>query len=421
MNLKATLFYQTLIVLLLGAVTAAQGEEIGRIVQSLGHAQQAGQPARTGHPVQEGSTLSTGPDGYLYIKTIDDGFFILRPNTTASILTYQVDATQPERSRFKIELKSGVLRSISGKAVKQARQNYRLNTPLAAIGVRGTDFTVFTTDQATRVAVMSGGVVVSGFGADCTAAGTGPCESAAMQELFAEQAGQILQVRRGSMTPQRLRDATLAPDAAAPPRPDEPVASVNSSATTTSLTPLKIATLPTLAHPEPVAAPTLTWGRWQPLADQSANLNLPQAMAAGQLVALNSYFALLRGPEASWQAPQQATATFTLQAAQAQVVNPTTGLGVAASLDRATLALDFVQNRFTTTFNLVTPGQSLPLRAEGHVAPDGSFGNTSQFLGNNTMLVQGTLSNATGLQAGYLFQSRLDDARTASGVTYWTH
>ena len=173
-------------------------------MQAMGETSVAGAPGRVGDALQEGATLITSANGYLYIKTTDNGFFILRPNTTARVPTYQVDASQPQLSRFKIELTTGVLRSISGQAVKQARQNYRLNTPLAAIGVRGTDFTVYTTSQVTRVAVTSGGVVVSGFGTGCAADGLGPCETADRQELFANQPGQILQVLPGSMAPQRL-------------------------------------------------------------------------------------------------------------------------------------------------------------------------------------------------------------------------
>jgi hypothetical protein len=417
----------------------ASAAEVGKIVQAIGQVFIAEAPAHVGDALQEGATLRTGANSYLYVKTSDNGFFILRPNTTARIPTYQVDATQPQLSHFKIELSSGVLRSISGQAVKQARQNYRLNTPLAAIGVRGTDFTVFTTDSVTRVSVTSGGVVVSGFGEGCAADGHGPCETSGHEELFANQSGQVLQVLRGSIVPQRLRDATLAPDVTAPPRKDEPSAATGNITTVADLAPLKSTALPTqpnsqpMAQPEaPVAVPpvptviptppppTLRWGRWQALADQGADFTLPQAMAQGQLVALNSYFALLRGPGASWQLPKEPSASFTLQASQAQVVNPSTGLGVLASLDNATLFLDFAKSRFITTFDLVAPDLRVTRRAEGNVFADGSFSNPSQALGNSNMQVQGALSNSTSLQAGYLFQSRLDATHNASGVTYWT-
>jgi hypothetical protein len=281
---------------------------------------------------------------------------------------------------------------------------------------------VYTTSLVTRVAVTSGGVVVSGYGAGCAADGQGPCETADRQELFANQPGQILQVLPGSMAPQRLRDATLAPDAVAPARADEPIARLNASPAAADLTPLKSSTLDLIAaapEPPPVAAPTLVWGRWQALAAQGADFALPQAMANGRLVAPSSYFALLSGPTAGWRQPQEATANFTLQAAQAQVLNSATGQGVLASLENATLSLDFTNSRFATSFELVTPDLRVAQRAQGNVAADGTFGNARPNLGSN-MTVTGVLSNTTSLQAGYLFQSRLDAAHLASGVTYWT-
>jgi hypothetical protein len=92
---------------------------------------------------------------------------------------------------------------------------------------------------------------------------------------------------------------------------------------------------------------------------------------------------------------------------------------VLASLDNATLSLDFANSRFATSFDLVTPDLRVAQRAQGNVAADGTFGNARPNLGSN-MTVTGVLSNATSLQAGYLFQSRLDAAHLASGVTYWT-
>lgn len=147
-----------------GLAASAWADEAGKVVLSAGEVRVQGQAVKAGHSVQAGDRLSTGADGYVYIKTVDNGFLILRPNSDASIIAYQADSHTPANSRFKFELREGVARSISGQAVKNARQNFRFNTPVAAIGVRGTDFTVFTDAQTTRIAVLSGGVVVSGFG-----------------------------------------------------------------------------------------------------------------------------------------------------------------------------------------------------------------------------------------------------------------
>ncbi len=195
----------------------------GKIVYVTGSAQVAQQPAVLDGAVQEGDMLTTGADGYLYITTVDNGLFILRPSSQARIVAYYIDEKQPSNNRIKLELLNGVARSRSGDAVKKARQNFRFNTPVAAIGVRGTDFTVFTDHDTTRVTVNSGGIALSGFGGACSPEGLGPCEGQATRDLFAAQKGNLLQIRRGQAAPQLLPETnTLAPDAVAPPRQDEP-------------------------------------------------------------------------------------------------------------------------------------------------------------------------------------------------------
>ena len=160
-------------VALLVAASLAQAGEAGRIVFVSGDVQIAGQPIALDHAVQEGDELTTGADGYAYLKTIDNGFLILRPNSRARIIAYHIDQQDPANTRIKLELLNGVARSISGQAVKQSRQNFRFNTPVAAIGIRGTDFTVATDQTTSRIAVIDGGVVVSRFSGACGPEGCG--------------------------------------------------------------------------------------------------------------------------------------------------------------------------------------------------------------------------------------------------------
>lgn len=405
---------------------AARGQgvaEVGKVVQVVGQARLDGKAVQAGASVLEGQQLSTGGDGYLYVQTADKGFFILRPNSSARVPAYRIDAAQPANSRFKFELEHGVARSISGQAVPAARQNYRFNTPVAAIGVLGTDFTVFTDQATTRVAVSSGGVVVSGFGEGCLAEGSGPCDNASRQQLLASQVGQVLQVSRGSVAPQMLRGGALAPDAVIPPRADEPSkTSAGAPLDNNSLAPIKMSTLDEAQHAVVATAPpAVLWGRWQPIADQPANMELTEAMKNGKLAGLNGNFAVLRAQNAPWVMPQEAAASFQLRGYQAQI--ETGGSARAAQLDNGQLNVNFVQRNFSTSFDLVNGAERIARRAEGALGADGTFANANQFLGNNSMLVQGVLgqpAGVPGLQAGYVFQSRLDDNRTASGVTYWT-
>lgn len=471
--------------LMLGGWGAACAQAVGTVVQAVGNARIAGQPANLGNVVQAGQPLTTGEASYLYIKTTDGGFLILRPGSTAQVIAYQVDAANPANSQFKLELSQGVARSISGSAVKNARQSFRFNTPVAAIGVRGTDFTVYTDDQTTRVSVLTGGVVVSGFGGGCLPQGNGPCEGANKRELFAGQAGQILQVLRGQASPQILNASPLAPDLTAPPRPDEPPKPVASATAPVSVpVPAPIAALPlasaplepnlaqvklvaldistprvtatntvpvvaplpvavvvtqtvpaevplpvpvVVVQPAPVVVvpptplvPALVWGRWQALADSPATTDLPAIMSAGRLVGANSYYALARSTGTPWESPASGGVSFSLDSAQALVRTDGTGAAAAAAVQNASLSVNFAASSFATRLDLLAQNKTTTLTAEGSVGKDGLFGNGTQFAPGSSMMVQGALaSHGAGTRAAYLFQSRLDGATTAYGVTSW--
>lgn len=416
-------------------VAAAHGDDAGKIIQSIGDVRLGGVPAKVGDTVRAGDALATGSDGYMYLQTVDGGFFILRPRSDAKVLAYHIDAGQPANTRIKFELRQGVARSISGQAVKASRENFRLNTPVAAIGVRGTDFTVFTDEQTTRIAVVAGGVVVSGFGAGCGPEGAGPCEGSSKRELYAGQGGQVLQVIRGQAVPQLLHGSALTPDAVAPSRGDEPAKTGGSASAANiagaglangnaepNLAPLKFSNLDKLTPPPPAAPPgppAIVWGRWQPLADLPANIDTTRLQAEYQRIAMDSYYVLLRNKESLWQAPTDGKASFALQSHQALVRDERGGQPAAAMLENGKLMVDFTSSRFSTQFDLLIEGQRIARLAEGNVFKDGTFGNFSQFLGNNNMLVQGVLANDPGLRAAYLFQSRIDDNRVASGITSW--
>jgi len=226
------------------AAGLASAAEAGKVIFVAGEVHAESRQLTLGAAVNEGELLSTGADGYVYIKTLDEGLFILRPKTRARIATYHVDQVNPANTRVKLELLNGVARTQSGKAVKLARQNFRFNTPVAAIGVRGTDFTVFTDDQTSSVAVLSGGITISGFSGACVREGSGPCEGAASRELSASQKGQLLQIRRGQAAAQLVSTSALAPDVVAPPRADEPLAkATNSAPPEVAVTPQKVAML----------------------------------------------------------------------------------------------------------------------------------------------------------------------------------
>jgi hypothetical protein len=452
---------------------AVDTTEVGKIVLVVGEARITGKEVKVGDSVPVGAELSTGADGYLYLKTIDNGFLILRPGSIAVVEAYQVDLANPQQSRFKFTMRQGVARSISGDAVSKARQNFRFNTPVAAIGVRGTDFSIYTDSEITRIAVISGGVIVSGFDGHCVPQGSGPCEGAGSQELFAGTLG-VLQILKGEITPNLIKDNTLSPDIVAPPRHDEPsVPAASASARNKDSAKLdidednkesaahdikeenvkEIASQDNKDDAKHGAAPSvkedikttpvehqdvsldpikqeqlqpILWGRWEQIAK-----DLPATVDVSDLdkniygmitIPDSSYILLWNKNEANTvQIPATSSLSFSLQAAQAHV---TEAQGqIAASVRDGMLNFNFDRSTFSTRIGLDAAGQAHTLSANGGVTLDGIFYSDQNNPGN--MIVRGALfqtNRAKELQdmtASYVFQSTLNNGSTASGVTFW--
>ena len=407
---------------------SAWAADAAKVIFAAGDVTVAGRKALVGDLIQEGELLTTSKDGYLYLETIDGGFLILRPNSSGQIVTYRVDTANPAETRIKIELKNGVARHISGTAVKNARQNFRFNTPVAAIGVRGTDFTVFTDESTTRVAVISGGVVVSPLTTTCMSGEFGPCQGAFSRELFAQKAVQVLKVGRGQL-PELLFGVDQAPDAVAPPRADEPsgtkpgarplgpLPASGSDAVNPGLELLKISQLknePATAN----AAIQLVWGRWQAVLDKPIEIDVAALRANNQLIATNSYYALMRNSQSAWQAPLRSTMGFSLQQSQAVILDETSRQVSVAKIENGQLNIDFANVRFFTRFDLVNQSERFQLQNSGEVSSDGRLYGGSQHLRPNNMDVRGALANDNST-AAFLFSARLDDRRVGSGVAYW--
>lgn len=97
----------------------------------------ANQPVHAGMEIYSRQSIQTGPDGEVHIVTEDGGFIALRPNTSFRVDRYQAKGEETDEVVF--SLLKGALRSITGWVAKRNPQVYRLNTPSATIGVRGTD------------------------------------------------------------------------------------------------------------------------------------------------------------------------------------------------------------------------------------------------------------------------------------------
>lgn len=122
---------------------------------------------RAGERVGSGDTLITGLDGRLQIRFTDGGIVSLQPNTEFHIDDYRnSDSTQ--RSWF--SLLRGAIRTTTGSNGKRDHDDYRMRTPTATIGVRGTAYSAEQTvcepscspgpAAGLRVAVSEGRIIV---------------------------------------------------------------------------------------------------------------------------------------------------------------------------------------------------------------------------------------------------------------------
>lgn len=440
-----------LFITMLCAAAQSMAAEAGRLVFVAGQAQLASRPAALQQAVQEGDELSTGADGYIYMKTVDSGFLILRPNSRARVVAYQIDPVDPQNTHVKFELLKGVARSISGLSVKQARQNFRFNTPVAAIGVRGTDFIVHTNEQTSWVSVVSGGVVVSAFAGGCGPEGGGPCEGSSSRELFAGRPNVSLQVERGQAVPQLLHNSVIAPELNAPARSDEPVGKVGAATVPVGVAPMALHDIsldaakslvkPVIVPesqnggnnggtttPPPVvvvvpeqpvvvkSVPEVLWGRWQAVAGVQPDPAVTAKLKDGSYDAgvIVGDYVVARQKNYSFVMPREGKVSFAMVDSES-TLQKAGGPATAAQIQNARLEVDFGSRSFATSLTVSNEQGLLNFNAKGDVTQQGGLeGNIL-----SSSRVRGYLGGAKADEAVYTFKGSNMDL-TAAGVVRWS-
>lgn len=187
-----------------GAV-ASIPEIVGEVTTVIGAAslrqgETEGQPLRRGAPVRAGDRIETTAGGHVHIRFIDGGLVSVRPGSRLHVQEYRKDSSAG-KGAIRFQLEQGVVRSVTGEWGEQDRDRFRLNTPVAAIGIKGTDFVVKTLGDLTQASVLSGAIVMSPLEGACL--GTlGPCNQERSALLSAEMQGKMLELRQNaSATP----------------------------------------------------------------------------------------------------------------------------------------------------------------------------------------------------------------------------
>ena len=398
--------------------TAPNAQVVGEVTLIIGKSSidRAAGPTepQKGGSVQEGDVIRTSDNGHVHIRFIDGARISVRPNSVFRIHEFKYSPADPAASVVRLSLDSGEARSISGAAAQAAKERFRLNTPLVAIGVKGTDFVTQVSKETIRVTVNQGAIVMAPFDSGCKAEALGVCTTSRAKELTAEMLGQALVYRLGTTDPsfqnvskpgQSDNTKLLLLDRQVRDSADKPLAS-----DTEAKNPLNA-----------INNNRLIWGRWarDPIANDNLTVPFLEAMRGNEVTVGDGYYFLFREPSNINVLPTLTTKTdFGLKSASAYYRNAANEM-VPATVSGGNLSIDFGAKTFATQLGLSAEGTGLQSFSQtGQINS-----NTGIFLGRSGPEVAPTSSLAGAIsldarQAGYLFKTQIGRG-TFVGATLW--
>jgi hypothetical protein len=408
--------------------------------------------------ISVGDVIATAFNGHVHIRFVDGAMVSARPGSRLKVSDYSFDPVNPKASRVRFDLEQGSARSITGTAGEQAKDRFRLNTPVAALGIRGTDFAVFSSAQESLVTVHSGAVVVSKFNGLCQPTGLGPCNTELAVELSRHQGNSVALVRPDRDRPQVLSSAvavatSLGNEAVAPialaiapvesqararhsadpsdspeksPWPKDvsgsPGDPVERSASSGSILPGQVKSGiqdNNAAKALDSASPsTLVWARWHAGWPSDITAAASEFLQGYKGTVANANFVLFRRADQQvFTLPKQGSVNLRLGASQVHYVG--TVVPSPGTIDSGRLSLDFGSSSFTTSLQgshaLVGP---FSVSASGSLDVTGRRGglfSSDPTLSNSRVV--GAVSSGGG-EAGYLFEVPAGNA-SLTGTTLW--
>lgn len=469
------------VVLLVAVATSAMAQtSVGKVTLSIGGATLSSGGAtpvvlHVGADIHPGDRVTTGAGAHVHIRFVDGGLVSVRPHSNLLIEDYEYQPEAPSLSKVRFNLEHGTARSISGVAAEAAKHRFRLNTPLVAIGVRGTDFVVHSTDSQSTAAVNQGAIVVAPFSDGCTLHGVGSCSGGGSVLVTPQMGGLLAEYRSGQAYAQlrQLTPAELVTTAAVsgrtsgkdqagllaaggapmqravwvPQSQDGNGAQQFTNAdnqnsvgvailagggfASTSLPPLSgnagaiLADISLPTRPLPPALPdtvlpvlpeplqpVLAWGRWGDAAFvQDFSQTYAEARQGREVTVANNTHVLYRTVGA-FPFAGSGTIDFKLVQGHAQYKSPS-HLVSPVAITGGNLAINFAQKNFDTSLTMDSKIiGSQSLSAHGAIDSDGIFRATS-----SERKIAGAL-DANGVSAGYLFDKAVSGG-ILSGITLW--
>lgn len=139
---------------------SAHADGAGQIQFVTGSAQLTSEGGKThqlkkGDMVNEGDTLTTAPASAAQVKMQDGGIIAVRPDTKLKIDSFKFSGKQDGAEQGFFSLFKGGFRAITGLIGQINKPNYRIVTPTATIGIRGTDHETFVVAPGSPLAATT--------------------------------------------------------------------------------------------------------------------------------------------------------------------------------------------------------------------------------------------------------------------------
>jgi FecR protein len=116
-----------------GVIQFAAGEV--KVIAASG----AERAARKGVPVSVGDTLLTGPGALAQLKMGDGAIVVVQPQSRLTVAEFHYAGKEDGTEKVRYRLEQGGFRAVTGAIGRTHKQNYLIETPIAHMGVRGTD------------------------------------------------------------------------------------------------------------------------------------------------------------------------------------------------------------------------------------------------------------------------------------------
>lgn len=440
-NLKINAVRRSAAILVLLALSATASATVQNIVgevttvigvASFNPGASTSETIRRGAPVRAGDRIETAAGGHVHIRFIDGGMVSVRPQSSLHIEAYQSSNTT-SKGAIKFQLEQGVVRSVTGAWGEQSRDQFRLNTPVAAIGIKGTDFIVKSTASTTQASVVSGAIVMSPIDNACLGS-LGPCNLENSALLSAEMSGKMLQIVRAGQ-PQLVPAIDL--EARLNTRSEHAKASIDAEKASAKNDPGEQSIEKTALHQNHVGqivagtlqtvgngvtpsegkpdAP-LVWMRnileWN-VPPNSISQRFDLAEAAARKAVAGSLFVTLYRDETTRTRYTPPVGSYAFNMTEASASFSRSGLPYQpVAVSDGKLNVDFGQATYTTSLALAGSFGQTRFDAAGKITTEGLIRDN-----NATQALAGAFSH-DGKQAGYQFEKNVGNGKV-TGITLW--